>query len=223
MFITFEGIDGSGKSTQSKALASKLREQGYRILLTREPGGTDIGEQVRNIVVENHDNTAMIPQTELLLFCASRAQLVGEVIVPFLQDGGIVICDRYADSTLAYQGYGHGLPLDALRHILHFATQGLTPDVTVYLDLDPRIGLERRQKGRLMMMEEWNRLDDMELAFHQRVYGGYQALIAQNPNRWLVVPADPEASIVEKHILKALKPVLPKKPSTKKPTKKKGQ
>lgn len=216
MFITFEGIDGSGKSTQAKALAASLREQGYHVLLTREPGGTPIGEQIRAIVVENHANTAMMPASELLLFCASRAQLVGEVIMPFLLEGGIVVCDRYADSTLAYQGYGHGLDLEALGHILQFATGGLLPSATVYLDLEPRIGLERRQRGRLLQFEEWNRLDDMELTFHQRVYNGYEALIADDPQRWLRVPAHEDAQTVEKLVWKALKPRLPKKPAKKK-------
>lgn len=211
MFITFEGIDGSGKSTQARALAAALTERGYDVLLTREPGGTPIGDQIRAIVVDTLTNTAMTPETELLLFCASRAQLVAEVIRPFLAQGGIVLCDRYADSTMAYQGYGHGLDLEALRLILRFATGGLTPDWTVYLDLDPRIGLERRRRGRLLMSEDWNRLDDKELAFHQRVYTGYEALIAEQPQRWLRIPADQPVEAVQAQVLKALKPHLPAK------------
>lgn len=208
MFITFEGIDGSGKSTQAKALAGTLRARGERVLLTREPGGTPIGDQIRSIVLDNMSNTAMTDETELLLFCASRAQLVGELMRPFLADGGIVICDRYADSTMAYQGYGHGLNLELLTQILRFATSGLTPDLTIYLDLEPRIGLQRRQQGRLLMSEEWNRLDDKELAFHERVYQGYEALIAQQPTRWLRIPADGTVAAVEKTIMQQLTPRL---------------
>ena len=214
MFITFEGIDGSGKSTQAKALAATLRHLGYEVLLTREPGGTPIGDQVRAIVLDNMNNTAMTDEAELLLFCASRAQLVGELIRPFLKSGGIVICDRYADSTMAYQGYGHGLDLTLLSDILRFATGGLIPDLTVYLDLNPRIGLERRQRGRLLMSEDWNRLDDKQLAYHRRVYKGYESLIAQQPDRWLRVPAADPIDVVQAHLLELLTPHLPKKKRT---------
>lgn len=209
MFITFEGIDGSGKSTQSKMLAATLRTHGHAVLLTREPGGTPIGDQIRAIVLDNMSNTAMTAEAELLLFCASRAQLVGELIRPFLATGGIVICDRYADSTMAYQGYGHGLNLELLTQILGFATGGLVPDLTVYLDLDPRIGLQRRQRGRLLMSEEWNRLDDKALAFHERVYQGYETFIAQHPQRWLRVAADDGIEAVQAQLLKQITPHLP--------------
>lgn len=219
MFITFEGIDGSGKSTQAKALAATLRDKNYAVLLTREPGGTPIGDQIRGIVLDDMTNTNIMPRAELLLFCASRAQLVGEVIQPFLAQGGIVVCDRYADSTLAYQGFGHGLDLDILEHILHFATGGLVPDVTVYLDLDPQIGLERRQRGRLLMTDDWNRLDDKELAFHRRVYEGYEQMIAHQPARWLRVAAAANAEQVQRALWAALMPHLPKPPKKKRPRK----
>lgn len=189
MFITFEGTDGSGKTTQVKEAAAYLRDAGHDVLLTREPGGTDIGQQIRAILLDNHDNSDMAPAAELLLFCASRAQLVTEVIRPALAKGTIVICDRYADSTLAYQGYGHGLDLKALGQILDFATGQLQPDLTIYLDLKPEVGLARRARGTLFG-EDWNRLDDLELAFHQRVYAGYEKLIAKNPQRWVRVDAD---------------------------------
>ncbi len=207
MFITFEGIDGSGKSTQAKLLYAYLREAGYDVLLTREPGGTPIGDQIRAVLLDNMANTTMHPSTELLLFCASRAQLVNEVIQPHLARGGVVLCDRYADSTLAYQGYGHGLNLKTLRQLLTFATGGLKPDVTVYLDLDPVEGLARRRKARLFNSEEWNRLDDMELAFHRRVYAGYEALIAEAPRRWLRLPAAGDIA----HIQDTLRGTLAKK------------
>lgn len=209
MFITLEGIDGSGKSTQSKEVAAALRELGYEILLTREPGGTEIGNQIRGIVLDNLNNTAMSPRAELLLFCASRAQLVDEAIRPYLDEGGIVICDRYADSTMAYQGYGHELDRKALARILDFATAGLKPDLTFYLDLDPEIGLRRRAAG-MLFGEDWNRLDNMKLAFHRRVYKGYEKLIAADPDRWIRIDAQQNQEEVTEAILKVLKKRLPK-------------
>ena len=183
-FVTFEGPDGSGKSTQILWLAEHLKGLGQSVLLTREPGGTAISEQIRDVL---HDlrNRAMRPQTEILLYSAARAQLVGEVIRPALAQGAVVLCDRYADSTLAYQGYGHGLDLDTLRRVTSFATGGLRPDLTLLFDLDPAEGLRRRQSGGL----EWNRLDDYDLAFHQRVRDGYHALAKAEPDRWVVLDA----------------------------------
>ncbi|MEO1290166.1 MAG: dTMP kinase [Chloroflexota bacterium] len=207
MFITFEGTEGSGKTTQIKEVYRQLTAQGYGMTLTREPGGTDISNQIRTILLENHENKHMQARAELLLFCASRAQLVGEVIQPTIDKGGIILCDRYADSTLAYQGYGHGLPVDDLKQILQFATHGIYPDVTVYLDLSPEKGLERRRKGQLFG-EDWNRLDDMELAFHQRVYDGYQAIIADDPERFIRINADQSLEAVTADILSRLDPLF---------------
>lgn len=207
MFISFEGTEGSGKSTQVKAVYAALLDEGYKVLLTREPGGTDIGNQIRAIVLDTMTNTNMQPRTELLLFCASRAQLVGEVIQPWLAQGGVVLCDRYADSTLAYQGYGHGLPIPDLKQILQFATGGLYPDITIYLELKPEIGLARRRAG-TFAGADWNRLDDMTMAFHQRVYNGYQAIIAENPQRFLCVDADQPREVVTDAILNTLHPRL---------------
>jgi len=183
MFITLEGPEGSGKTTPIPLLAEYLRQQGLEVLTTREPGGTAIGDQIR-AVLHNLENTAMQPRTESLLFQAARAQLVGQVILPHLKQGGIVLSDRYADSTLAYQGYGHGLPLEELRSIIHFATGGLKPDLTVLLDLDVEVGLQRRAKG-----GEWNRLDAYTLEFHRRVSRGYHHLAASEPERWAVLDA----------------------------------
>jgi dTMP kinase len=183
-FITFEGPDGSGKSTQIQWLAEYLTGLGQSVILTREPGGTAISEKIRDVL---HDlrHRAMRPQTEILLYSAARAQLVAEVIRPALADGAVVLCDRYADSTLAYQGYGHGLDLDTLRRVTSFATGGLRPDLTLLFDLDPAEGLRRRQKAGV----EWNRLDDYDLAFHQRVREGYHALAQAEPDRWEVLDA----------------------------------
>nr|HID12311.1 dTMP kinase [Anaerolineae bacterium] len=182
MFITLEGPDGSGKTTQARLLAEWLREQGHEVVLTREPGGTDIGDQIRAVL---HDprNTTMDARTEILLYSASRAQHVAQRIRPALAAGKIVISDRYADSTLAYQGYGRGLDLEALRTITGFATGGLTPDLTLCLDIAPREGLQRRRLGG----GEWNRLDREALEFHQRVRAGYLELAELEPERWVVI------------------------------------
>jgi dTMP kinase len=183
MFITFEGPDGCGKTTQLTLLKEYLTRQGYSVYVTREPGGTKIGEQIRAIL---HDplNEEMIPHAEILLYSASRAQLVTQVIRPALVKGQIVLSDRFYDSTFAYQGYGRGLDLDALRRITRFATGGLRPDLTIYLEIDPQLGLSRRQEDK---NAEWNRLDALALEFHERVHAGYQALIAAEPERWVVV------------------------------------
>lgn len=207
MFITFEGLDGSGKTTQAKLIAAYLKDAGYDVLLTREPGGTAIGDQIR-AVLHNMDNTAMHPSAELLLYNASRAQLVTEVLRPHLASGGLVICDRFYDSTLAYQGYGHQLDLDVLRTIVTFATGGLKPDLTLYLDITPEDGLTRRKQASLFG-EEWNRLDDMELAFHQRVYAGYQALMQAEPQRWVRIDAMQSIEQLQTDIRQKLEARLP--------------
>ena len=183
MFITLEGPEGSGKTSQLPDLADFLREDGWKVLTTREPGGTDIGDQVRQVLMRI-DNTAMNPRAETLLFLAARAQLVNEVIRPALAAGTVVISDRYGDSTLAYQGYGHGNDLDTIRQMLAFATGGLTPDLTVLLDVDPAVGLRRKKS-----VGEWNRMDAYQLEFHQRVRAGYLELARQEPRRWVVLDA----------------------------------
>lgn len=180
MFITFEGSEGSGKTTQITLLADFLRQRGLSVVVTREPGGTPIAEQVRQVL---HDvqNTAMTAEAEILLYAASRAQHVGELIRPALAKGQWVLCDRFADSTLAYQGYGRGLDLAALRQITQFATGGLQPQRTFYFDIDVQTGLERRVAGEL----EMNRMDLQQQAFYERVRAGYNELIAAEPNRWV--------------------------------------
>jgi dTMP kinase len=193
LFITFEGTEGSGKSSQIGALAEYLRQKGYAVLTTREPGGTPIGEQVR-AVISNLDNTAMHARTEILLFQASRAQLVEQVIRPHLSSGGLVLSDRYADSTLAYQGYGYQTDLQRLKTLVDFATGGLKPDLTIFFDLDVEEGLRRRAKG-----GEWNRLDALDLPFYQRVRLGYDRLMQAEPARWVTIDASgtPEKVQVE--------------------------
>jgi dTMP kinase len=191
MFITLEGPEGSGKTSQLTQFADFLREQGYDVVTTREPGGTSIGDQIRQVLV-SMDNKNLHPRTEILLFLSARAQLVEELIKPSLENGKIVVCDRYGDSTLAYQGYGHGLPLETLREMLRFATDGLVPDLTLYLDLEVETGLLRKKKK-----QEWNRLDAYEVAFHCRVRNGYLALAAEEPQRWCVIDASQSKQAVQ--------------------------
>jgi len=185
LFITFEGPEGGGKTTQMPLLAAWLRRQGCDVLTTREPGGTRIGDVVRAVLLEP-THTEMRAQTEILLFSAARAQLVGEVIQPHLARGGVVLCDRFADSTLAYQGYGRGLDLAVLRQITDFAIGSVRPHLTVCLDLPVLEGLRRKRGGGAA---EWNRMEREELAFHEAVRRGYLALAAAEPARWLVVNA----------------------------------
>jgi dTMP kinase len=203
MFITFEGPEGSGKTSQLPALSTYLKGLGYQVVCTREPGGTPISDQIREILT-SMKNQELHPRTEILLFLASRAQLVEQVIKPALEAGKIVLCDRYGDSTLAYQGYGHGLDLTILRQMLDFATDHLKPDLTLFLDLEVEVGLARKKRG-----AEWNRLDAYALAFHKRVREGYQQLIAEEPERWVTVDATQDIETVQaalrKTILKKLK------------------
>ena len=195
MFITFEGPDGSGKTTQITLLAAYLREQGFPVLTTREPGGTAIGDQIR-ACLHDVENTEMTAETEILLYSASRAQLVQEVIRPALERGEIVLCDRFADSTIAYQGYGRGLDLDALTFITAFATGGLKPDLTILLTLEAEHGLRRRETDGA----EMNRMDLQAASFYLRVQEGYEALAAAEPDRWALVAADRPAADVHRDV-----------------------
>ncbi len=183
MFITLEGPEGSGKTSHIPQLVEYLRKQGYTVFPTREPGGSSIGEQIRE-VLHSLENTEMNPRTETLLYQAARAQFVEQIIKPRLAKGEIVISDRYADSTLAYQGYGHQQNLEQVRALINYATGGLIPDLTVLLDLDVEIGLARKNNG-----DEWNRLDAYDVAFHQRVRAGYLELVKSEPKRWEIVGA----------------------------------
>ena len=197
-FITFEGPDGSGKTAQLDILAEEFLQAGYPILRTREPGGTPIGDQIRATLLDLK-NTAMIDRTEALLYQAARAQLVDEVIKPHLVEGGIVISDRYADSTLAYQGFGHQNTVASLEGIIHYATGGLIPDLTILLDLAPEVGLQRRLDAGGV-----NRLDSYDIEFHKRVRAGYQALVEEDPSRWVVVNAARSFNLVQTDIREIL-------------------
>ncbi len=182
LFITFEGGEGSGKSVQSRALYKRLSQSATPALLTYEPGGTPYGNKIGRWLkwAEVKD---ISPLTELLLFNASRAQLVGEVIRPNLKNGMVVICDRYADSTTAYQSYGRGLGLEMVESVNNTATQGLKPDLTVLLDIPVEEGLARKR------VKKQDRFEQEDITFHQRVREGYLKLVANDPQRWLVVDA----------------------------------
>jgi dTMP kinase len=199
MFITLEGSEGSGKTSQVQPLVDYLRQLGYDVLATREPGGTAIGEQIRTVLF-NPGNTGMQEHSEILLFQAARAQLVAEVIRPYLEKGGVVVSDRYADSTLAYQGYGYQIDLAKIRAIVEFATGGLKPDLTLFFDIDVELGLRRKAKG----SDEWNRLDDMTLEFYRRVRQGYLNLIQEEPQRWVLIDAQQPPDQVQAAVQKAV-------------------
>jgi len=186
LFITFEGGEGAGKSSILKELAKKLLDEGYDVLTTREPGGIDIAEKIRHIILDP-SHTAMDGRTEALLYAAARRQHLVEKVLPALDEGKIVLCDRFVDSSLAYQGYARGLGIDEVYEINKFAIEDCMPDATLFFDITPERGLERieQNKGR-----EQNRLDLENLQFHHTVYEAYQKLIEKFPDRISVVNAD---------------------------------
>ncbi len=195
MFITLEGPEGSGKTSQMPALAEYLRNAGYDVVVTREPGGTAVGDQIREVLM-NLKNVEIVPRTEILLFLAARAQHVEGLIRPSLQAGKVVLCDRFSDSTLAYQGYGHKTDLDTLRFLLDFSTGGLKPDLTLLLDVPVLSGLERKRDNGA----EWNRLDAYAEAFHKRVRSGYQELAQAEPERWVTIDATQDKASVQEEM-----------------------
>jgi len=192
-FITFEGGEGCGKSTHINQLVGRLRAAGHPARVVREPGGTDIGEQIRHVLQYSHQSLAMTPEAELLLFCASRAQLVREVIRPALAAGEIVLADRFADSTTVYQGVGRRLSPATVASLNQFAIGDCQPDLTVVLDLDPRVGLERA-RGR----ELFDRMENQSRDFYDRVRRGYLDLAQREPHRVKVVDANrPPAAVAQ--------------------------
>lgn len=182
LFITFEGIDGSGKSTQVELLRQSLLRQGKRVVVTREPGGTRLGEKIRNMLL--HEEQPVTAWAELLLYAASRAQLTEQVIRPAIQQGAIVLCDRFTDSSLAYQGFGLDMPVDAIKQINHWATGGLQPNLTLLLDLTPEQALRRNPD------KKRDRIEQRMIEFHRRVREGYLSLAAEYTGRIVVVNAD---------------------------------
>lgn len=198
VFVSFEGPEGAGKSTQAARLAASLEAAGYSVVRTREPGGTPLGDRVRQVVLLEPD-LEVAPLTEFLLYSASRHQLVTDVIRPALQEGSVVVCDRFADSSLAYQGAGRGLNPELVREVTWEATGGLRPHVTVLLDLEPRLGLRRAAaKGSL------DRLERADLGFHQRVRRAFLRLAEAEPDRFLVVDATRPQDEIADAILAAI-------------------
>lgn len=213
IFVTFEGGEGSGKTTQLKLLAARVRASGKEVIETHDPGGTAIGKEIRTLLLHSPLSTCgdrpgsapIAAATELLLYEASRAQLVREVIVPALERGAIVLCDRFTDSTLAYQGFGRALDLNLIRQMNRFAADGVVPSVTVLLDLDPEVGLARCRRGargetstRLGAEPSyWDRIEAEPLDFHRRVREGYLTLAREDPDRMIVIDAGLDVAEIE--------------------------
>lgn len=205
LFVTIEGPEGSGKTSAMQIVKARLESKGHSVVMTREPGGTKISEQIRNVILDP-DNTEMDPRTEALLYAASRRQHLVEKIWPSLQEGKIVFCDRYLDSSLAYQGVARGLGVDRILEVNSYATEGTFPDLTVLFDIDPVLGLERinRNKDR-----EVNRLDMEKISFHNQVRSGYLELSRRFPERYFVVdasrPLEEVSAVVFKKIAEMLR------------------
>lgn len=199
-FITFEGAEGSGKTTQIKAAAKFLKSKGYDVVLLREPGGTQVSEAIREILL-NKNNTQMCPQTELLLYLAARAQIVNEKILPALKKGKIIICDRYEDSTLAYQGFGRGFALEAILKVSKDLVRAdVVPQLTFLLDIDPAKGMKRGGRH--------DRMERQSLAFHRKVRNGFLKLAAKNKKRFTVIDSSKPIEQVTDKVIGKLKNVF---------------
>jgi dTMP kinase len=205
-FITLEGPEGAGKTVLAATLKEALEGQGRVVLSTREPGGTRLGERLRAILLDDGSGaqpSALVPRADALLFNAARAQLVAEVIHPALERGEVVICARFADSTLAYQGYGAGLPIDELRAVAAVATGGLAPDLTILLDVPPEIGLRRKSDAARNRFES-----SFDLAFHERVRAGFLDLAGQEPGRFRVIDSARPIDLVAPDVIDAARSIL---------------
>ncbi len=197
MFITLEGPEGSGKTTAIKYAVKKLEEMGYEIVQTREPGGTPISEEIRDIILSK-ENTEMDSRTEALLYAASRRQHLVEKIWPAIKEGKIVICDRYLDSSLAYQGHARGLGEENILNINKFATEDTMPDLTILFDVDPEVGMERIKEN---STREVNRLDLEQMEFHKTVRNAFLSIAKEYPKRYVVIDASRPLEVVEKEVL----------------------
>ncbi len=204
LFITFEGGEGAGKSIQVEILASHFREDGHSVVVTREPGGTRIGEQIRTIT-HDPENVDLHPIAEAYLMAASRAQHVEEIIFPALEKGDIVVCDRFVDSSIAYQGYGRKLGPGIIARLNEIAVNGAQPDITILLNIDPSIGAKRRDHG----SKKKDRLDLQQLDFYRRVHEGYLKLAADNPSRYIVIDASKSIEKVAESIWTNVKKRIP--------------
>jgi dTMP kinase len=210
LFITFEGNEGSGKSTQVARLSKRLQGMGYRVRALREPGGTPIGEEIRHTLKHSPDNQAMTAEAELLLMNASRAQLVREVIRPALDAGEIVLCDRFYDSTTAYQGYGRQLDLKQVEAVIDFAVSTTRPDLTLLLVVPPSTSQKRRAIRQSRQPLQRDRIEEADDAFFTRVLQGYDAIAAMEPGRVSKIDAGAELSKVEEQIWNKVSPLLEK-------------
>jgi len=203
-FITFEGVEGAGKTSVLHSLTDKLIRLGYEVVATREPGGIDIAEQIRNVILDR-DNVKMEERTEALLYAAARRQHLVEKVLPALEQGKIVLCDRFIDSSLAYQGHARGLGIDEVYHMNQFAINDLMPNLTLLFDIDPLKGLERIASNK---DRERNRLDLENLDFHKKVYEGYQILTERFPKRIQTIDASGSLEAVASSALKCIKTYL---------------
>jgi len=211
LFITFEGIEGCGKTTQVKKIISYLDENGIPNLSTREPGGTGIGQGIRKILLDTK-NTNLFPLTELILYAADRAQHVNEVIRPGLDQGKWVICDRYLDATIAYQGFGRGLDMEIIDILNNKATRGLSPDITILMDCPEDIGIKRAlERNKISSQEDQGRFETEKMEFHHRVRQGYLTLAEKNKDRYIIIDSSKKVDEVEKDIMQALKPHIDSK------------
>ena len=210
LFITFEGTEGCGKSTQIELLAERLRALGHRVRVLREPGGTPIGEEIRHTLKHSKVNVTMTYETELLLMNASRAQLVRETIRPALAVGEIVLCDRFYDSTTAYQGYGRGLELALVRSVIDFAVGDTRPDLTLLLHVPPEVSAERLRSRQSTLPFVRDRIEEGDKYFFQRVAEGYEAIAAAEPDRVRVVSGTDAVEVVCENIWELVRPVLPR-------------
>ncbi|MCS7090205.1 MAG: dTMP kinase [Verrucomicrobiota bacterium] len=208
LFISFEGTEGSGKTTQVALLAESLRDWGRRVRVVREPGGTPIGEEIRHTLKHSQQNQAMAWETELLLMNASRAQLVREVIRPALAAGEIVLCDRFADSTIAYQGYGRGLDLEIVRQVIQIAVGDTKPDLTLLLDVPPGVSRERLRSRQATLPFLRDRIEEADAAFFERVARGYRAIAAAEPQRVRVIDATGSVEQVRAAIWREVAPLV---------------
>ena len=206
MFITFEGGDGAGKSTAIKRIVEKLTSEGYEIVLTREPGGTPIAEEIRNVILDKK-NTAMDPRTEALLYAASRRQHLVEKVIPALKEGKLVLCDRFIDSSLAYQGGAREIGIDNVYNMNLFATEGMLPDLTILFDIKPEEGLARIAAN---SQREVNRLDVEKLAFHNKVRDSFHELAKKFPERFVIIDASKGPDEVFEESYKAIEDRLKK-------------
>ncbi len=206
MFITFEGGEGAGKSTAIKRIVEKLTSEGYEIVLTREPGGTPIAEEIRNVILDKK-NTAMDPRTEALLYAASRRQHLVEKVIPALKEGKLVLCDRFIDSSLAYQGGAREIGIDNVYNMNLFATEGMLPDLTILFDIKPEVGLARIAAN---SQREVNRLDVEKLTFHNKVRDSFHELAKRFPERFVIIDASKGPDEVFEESYKAIEDRLKK-------------